>query len=314
MYDVVVIGAGAAGLNAALVLTRARRRVAVVDGGEPRNAPAAHMHGFLSRDGLPPGELLAIGRKEVEGYGGELIDDKVTAIDNGFQVHLASGRQLQTRRVLVATGLRDELPGIPGIHERFGKDVLLCPYCHGYEVRDQPIGVLDSADHALMLRQWSADVIFFPNGNDYDPARLAARGIRVEEGPVKELVVAEDRLRGVELEGGRIVPRSAVFLRSRMVPHDSLLTELGCEVNDQGLVMVDPHGRTSVHGLWAAGNVVHPHAQVIMAAGAGSAAALAINGDLVKSDLERAVFSPEMERIVMESVVGDRRHGLLGGV
>ena len=159
-YDVVIVGGGAAGLSAALVLSRARRRVAVVDSGLPRNAPAAHMHGFLSRDGMPPRDLLAAGRAEVSGYGGDLIDDTVATVEPGFRVRLARGDTLETRRLLVATGLRDELPDIPGLRERFGRDVLHCPYCHGYEVRDQPLVVLGDAGHALIVRQWSPEVTF----------------------------------------------------------------------------------------------------------------------------------------------------------
>ena len=164
-YDVVVVGGGPAGLSAALVLGRARRRVAVVDAGAPRNAPAAHMHGYLSRDGLPPAELLAVGRAELTSYGVELIADHVVAADRGFVIRLGGGRVLTARRLLIATGIRDELPDIPGVRERWGRDLLHCPYCHGWEVRDQPLGVLGTqpaaAEHALLVRQWSADVIFF---------------------------------------------------------------------------------------------------------------------------------------------------------
>jgi thioredoxin reductase len=146
-YDVVVVGGGAAGLSAALVLARARRTVVVVDAGMSRNAPAAHMHGFLSRDGMPPSDLLAAGRAEVAGYGGCLIEDTVVGLEPGFQVRLANGSLLRARRVLVATGLRDELPDLPGVRERWGRDLLHCPYCHGYEVRHQPLGVLGGAGH-----------------------------------------------------------------------------------------------------------------------------------------------------------------------
>src|SRR4051812_28883861 len=149
-YDVAVIGGGAAGLSAALVLTRARRRVVVIDAGQPRNAPAAHLQGFLSRDGMSPADLLARGREEVAGYGGQLVGGTVTAVrpgDRGFQVTLADGSVLEARRLLVTTGLRDALPDIPGVRERWGRDLLHCPYCHGYEVRDQRLGVLGgSAD------------------------------------------------------------------------------------------------------------------------------------------------------------------------
>ena len=296
-YDVVVVGGGAAGLSAALVLGRARRRVAVVDAGEPRNAPAAHMHGFLSRDGMPPAELLAAGRAEVAGYGVEVIDDRVVGVDPGFSVRLASGGVLSARRVLVATGLRDELPEIAGFRDRWGRDALHCPYCHGWEVRDEPLGVLGTSpaavDHAQLVRQWSEDVIFFAHRHRLTAAerlRLEARGIEVVEGEVARLVVEEDRLTGVELADGRVVARSAVFIRPANRPHaDGLLGGLGCEVDDDGFVVVDAGGRTTVPGVWAAGNVVDPRAQVITAAGAGSAAAIAINADLVHDDVERAL-------------------------
>jgi thioredoxin reductase len=295
-YDVVVVGGGPAGLSAALVLARARRTVAVVDAGAPRNGPAAHMHGFLSRDGMPPGDLLAAGRAEVVGYGGTLIDDTVVGIQPGFYVRLASGSQLQARRVLVATGLRDELPDIPGVRERWGRDLLHCPYCHGYEVRDQPLGVLGGApeavQHALLVRQWSPDVTLFSHTDVLSPGQrkqLTARGIRVVEGTVARLVVDDDQLQGVELGDGTVFARTAVFIRPRFVPNADLLTGLGCAVDEHGWVVHEPAGRTTVAGVWVAGNAVDPRAQVITAAGQGSAAAIALNADLVNKDLERAL-------------------------
>ncbi|MEO3975981.1 NAD(P)/FAD-dependent oxidoreductase [Streptomyces sp. CAU 1734] len=312
-HDVVVIGAGAAGLSAALVLGRARRRVAVVDTGEPRNAPAAHMQGFLSRDGMPPAELLAAGRAEAAGCGVEFVPARVDRVDPGFTVRLSGGAALRARRVLVATGLRDELPALPGVAERWGRDVLHCPYCHGYEVRDQPLGVLGgrpgAAEQALLLRQWSGDVVLIPyapdrpggparDGGPADGAgltggereRLAARGVRVADGEAARLVTAPDgRLRGVRLTDGRLIPRAAVFVRPRMVPLDGLLTGLGCVRDGNGLVTTDASGRTGVPGVWAAGNVVNPRAQVITAAGAGSAAAIALNHDLVDEDTALAL-------------------------
>jgi len=295
-YDVVVVGGGAAGLNAALVLGRARRRVAVVDAGAPRNAPATHMHGFLSRDGMPPADLLAVGRDEVAGYGGELLQGRVDQIDPGFLVHLATGPALPARRVLVATGLRDELPELPGVGERWGKDLLHCPYCHGYEVRGQPLGVLGtgpaSVGQALLVRQWSDDVVFFPHTLDVtgeERERLTARGVPIVDGMVRRLVVDGDRLHGVELAEGQVVARAAVFVFPRMVAHDTLLTGLGCDKDEDGWVITDPSGRTSVPGVWAAGNVASPRAQVLTAAAMGSAAAIAINHDLVDEEVAHAV-------------------------
>lgn len=295
-YDVLVVGGGAAGLSAALVLLRARRTVVVVDAGGPRNAPAAHMHGFLSRDGMPPADLLAAGRAEVSGYGGRLLDDTVVGIEPGFHAQQADGSRLRARRILVATGLRDELPDVPGVRERWGLDLLHCPYCHGYEVRDQPLGVLGGApetvQHALLIRQWSPDVILFPHtdalGLDQREL-LTARGIGIVEGAVARLVVDNDQLQGVELAGGTVIPRTAVFVRPRFVPNADLLTGLGCAVDAPGLVVHDPVGRTSVAGVWVAGNAADPRAQVITAAGQGSTAAIALNADLVDEDVKHAL-------------------------
>jgi thioredoxin reductase len=313
-YDVLVVGGGAAGLSAALVLARARRTVAVVDAGAPRNAPAAHMHGFLSRDGMPPGDLLAAGRAEVAGYGGSLIDDTVVGIEPGFQVRLAGAGPLRARRVLVATGLRDELPDIPGVRERWGRDLLHCPYCHGWEVRDQPLGVLGGApeavQHALLVRQWSPDVTLFPHTDAVGPDQrelVAARGIPIVEGAVARLVVGNDQLQGVELGDGTVVPRTAVFVRPRFVPNAELLTGLGCAADEHGWVVHDPVGRTTVAGVWVAGNAADPRAQVISAAGEGSAAAIALNADLVDEDVNRALSSGR-SRLGSSRAAPPRRH------
>ena len=168
-YDVVIIGGGAAGLSGAVALARSRRSVLVVDAGRPRNAPADGVHNYLGREGTPPGELLAIGRAEVAGYGGEVVPGVVTGArredDGDFRVTLDDGREVSARRLLVATGLVDELPDLPGVAERWGRDVLHCPYCHGWEVRDQAIGILatgpTAVHQALLFRQLSDDVTFF---------------------------------------------------------------------------------------------------------------------------------------------------------
>jgi thioredoxin reductase len=246
---------------------------------------------------MPPADLLAAGRVEVSGYGVELVEDRVVGLEAGFIVRLAGGRVLQARRVLVATGVRDELPDIPGVRERWGRDLLHCPYCHGWEVRDQPIAVLGtvpgSVQHALLVRQWSDDVAFFVHTyhlTEAEQVELEARGVQIVDGEVAQLIVENDRLIGVELTDGRTIARTAVFIRPGNVPHaDGLLGGLGCSLDAAGFVTVDAVGRTSTSGVWAAGNVVDPRAQVITAAGAGSAAAIAINADLVQEDVERAV-------------------------
>jgi thioredoxin reductase len=291
-HDVIVVGGGAAGLSAALVLGRARRRVAVIDSGKPRNAPAAHMHGYLSRDGMSPAALLERGREEAGGYGVEFASDAVVSVEAGFSVQLAGGDTIEARRLLIATGATDVLPEISGVNERWGRDFLHCPYCHGWEVRDRPIGVLStgagSVEHAQLLRQWSEDVVFFVHSHELPAAergQLEGHGIDVVEGEVQRLVVERDQLTGVAIEDGRTVSRQAVFIRPNMRPRaGDLIAQLSCDVDALGFVRVDEGGRTSVAGVWAAGNVANPRAQVITAAGEGSAAAIAINADLVEED------------------------------
>jgi thioredoxin reductase len=298
--EVIIVGGGAAGLSAALVLSRARRDVVVIDAGEPRNAPASHMHGFLSRDGLPPRELLAIGRHEIEAYGGRIRDGRVaTAVRCGngnFQVELETGEYLSGRKLLLATGLRDELPNVPGLTDRFGRDVLHCPYCHGHEVRDQPLGVLGGAPNSLhqaqLVRQWSPDVVFFTHTGRLsadDREAFEARAIGIVDEPVAGLVVAHDQLEGIRLVDGSVVRRAALFVAPRFLPNDALLDALGCELDTNGRPVTDSTGRTSVPGLWVAGNVGNPRAQVITAAGEGSAAAIALHAELVDDDVVRAV-------------------------
>jgi thioredoxin reductase len=261
------------------------------------------MQGFISRDGMSPRDLLASGRAEVIGYGVELIDDQVLAIEPGFDVRLADGTPLTARRILVATGVHDKLPAIPGVPERWGRDLLHCPYCHGWEVRDRALGVLGtvrgSVQHAQLVRQWSDDVVFFAHTYELsaeEQAGLEARRIRVIHGEVRRLLVEDDRLVGVQLIDGSVIERSAVFIRPENVLHaDGLLSRLGCDLGADGFVSVDATGRTSTPGVWAAGNVADPRAQVITAAGAGSAAAIAINADLVQEDIENALRTSAQE-------------------
>lgn len=302
-YAVVVIGGGAAGLSAALVLGRARHGTLVVDAGEPRNAPAAHMQSYLSRDGMPPAEFLALGREEIARYGVELVRDRVVEVERGedFTVVLAGGRTVRARRLVVATGLKDELPGVAGVAERFGRDVLHCPFCHGWEVRDQPFGVLASSPagvhQALMVSQWSKDVRFFLHTvaeeelSDEDLRRLAAAGVDVVPGEVAEVVVEDDRLTGIRLADGTTHARSVLFVAPRAAPRTGLLEQLGAELHETpfgAYPVVDANGLTTVPGVWAAGNAIGFSEQVVHAASGGYRAAAAIVGDLLMTDLDAA--------------------------
>ncbi|WP_329059650.1 NAD(P)/FAD-dependent oxidoreductase [Streptomyces sp. NBC_00117] len=346
-YDVVVIGGGAAGLSGALALGRARRSVLVIDAGEPRNAPADGVHNYLGREGTPPGELLATGRGEVRRYGGEIVAGRVATAErdgDGFRIVLDDGGEVRAARLLLTTGLVDELPDVPGLAALWGSDVLHCPYCHGWEVRDQTVGVLGTGPaavhQALMWRQWTKSVTLFlhtapePGYEEYE--QLAARGISVVDGTVSALESENGRLAGARLERGTLVPVQVLVLAPRFTARAGFLGSLGLEASAQemnGMVIgtripADPTGRTAVPGVWAAGNVTELTEQVIGSAAAGLRAAAAINADLTAEETRAAVearradfsdasavsgfsdFSPEAERRVSERVLGSRRHGL----
>lgn len=340
--DVLVLGGGAAGLAAALALGRSRRTVRVLDAGEPRNAPSPHAHNLLTRDGTPPGELLALGRTEVARYGVEVMTAQVTSVraasapaagttsgrgavhvstaprstvpDDGpvddappgpaFEVETADGTTHRARRLVVATGMRDDLPDVPGLAERWGRDALHCPYCHGWEVRDRALAVLASGPRAvhmaLLVRQLSADVTlllhdaFEPSTEEW--ADLAARDVRVLPGRVTGVRVEDDALTGLVRADGTVVPCDAVFVGSRAVLDDVVVDGLGLATTplehlgeDLGhAVTVDATGATSVPGVWAAGNVTGPQHALAASIAAGSVAGAHVNASLVASDTARA--------------------------
>ncbi|WP_439098561.1 NAD(P)/FAD-dependent oxidoreductase [Amycolatopsis vastitatis] len=306
-YDVVIVGGGPAGLSAALMLGRARRSVLVIDDGEPRNAPASHMHGYLSRDGAPPGELLAAGRGEVVGYGGEIAPspgraESATWDGADFAVGFDTGRTVRARRLLVASGIVDELPEVLGLAARWGGDVLHCPYCHGWEVRDQRIGVLAtspmSVHQALLFRQWTDRLTLLlhtaPPLDEQDAERLAARDITVVHGEVEGVEVADDRLSGVRLSRGELIPLDALAVAPRSVPRSSIVSGLGLAPtpHPSGMgeyIAADDTGLTQVPGVWVAGNLANPAANVMGAANAGAIAAGAINADLITEETNTAV-------------------------
>jgi len=306
-YDVIVIGGGAAGLSGAVALARSRRAVLVVDAGEPRNRPAGHVHNFLTRDGTPPAELYAAGRAEVTRYGGHIEDGKVTSLSRDGELFQASvnGREVTARRLLVATGLRDQLPDVPGLAQRWGIDVLHCPYCHGWEVRDKHVGILatgpGAVHQALLFRQLTPHVTVLRHTAAPLAAeqaeQLSALGIPVIEGLVAEVTASGGHLTGVRLADGAGVPLEALVVAPTFVASADLLEPLGLapvEVTLGGQVIAtrieaDHTGATSVPGVYVAGNVTDPQAQVITSAAAGLMAGAAINMDLVAEDARRAV-------------------------
>jgi thioredoxin reductase len=309
-YDVVVIGGGPAGLAGAVALARSRRSVLVVDDGTPRNAPADGVHNYLGREGVPPGELTALGRAELAGYGGEFRRGRVDGAEalegGGFRVALDGGDDVTARRLLLTTGLVDELPDVPGLAPRWGRDVLHCPYCHGWEVRDQVIGVLACGPmfghQTSLLRQLSEDVTVFlhrqPALTDEQAEELAARGVRVVEGEVAGLEVADDRLVGVRLASGEVVAVQALAVQPRFTARGGVAGSLGLATADLlvgehvigSRVESDPMtGATAVPGVYVAGNLTDPMAQVVSSAAGGLKAGAMINADLVGEETRLAV-------------------------
>ncbi|AGL15304.1 NAD(P)/FAD-dependent oxidoreductase [Actinoplanes sp. N902-109] len=297
-YDVIIIGGGPAGSSAAVALGRALRSVLVIDAGRPRNAPAEGIHNFLTRDDIAPAEFRALSRAEVTRYGGEIVDGTVTTAGRDgdhLVVTMTNGQTFQSRRLLVTTGLTDELPDLPGLRERWGHQVIHCPYCHGYEVRGKAIGVIGTSPMSLhqaqMWRQWSDDIVYFQHtGPAPEPPAsdaFAARGIRTVTGTVAEVTDA-----GVRLTDGTVVARDALVVAPRFLTNGGFLESLGLETtpHDFGTTVVaEPDGRTTVPGVWLAGNVTDPMAQVISAASAGLSVAAAINMDLIAADTAAAV-------------------------
>lgn len=296
-YDVVIAGGGPAGLSAALTLGRARKRVLLCDAGSPRNAAAERVHGFVTRDGTPPTELRRIGREQLATYPRvESRDARIEEIRGSrgaFEVRLTAGPEtgraetslVEARRVLLCTGMIDELPDLDGFRALWGKSIFQCPYCHGWEAQDRRFGHLAASvemlDFALLLRGWTSDVVVFTNGAFPVPeeasARLARAGVRLEERPLARLVPSGGRLERVELEDGDSSSCDVLFAHpvQRQV---ELVYGLGLALDATGYVRVDePHRETSVPGIYAAGDLLTPMQGAIVAAAAGTQAAAMLN-------------------------------------
>lgn len=294
MYDVLIVGAGPAGLSAALVLGRIRRRVLVIDARKPRNAPSAASHSFFTQDGTPPAEILRIGREQLQPYGVEVLDAEVTDAfgeGDGFTVVLGDGSRRSARRLLLATGVVDPLPEIEGLRELWGRSVLHCAYCHGWEVRDQPLAVYANGESATeivaLVRCLSRDVVLCTDGPSElggDRELLDRNGVPVREERIVRLEGRGGELERIVFADGTDLPCRALFLPTLPRQHSNLPERLGCTLTDFGLVQVNADGLTTVPGVYAAGDLALRRHQVVVASADGAIAGIAINHDLAWGD------------------------------
>lgn len=292
--DTLIIGGGAAGLQAALVMVRARRSVLIVDSSTPRNRFAEEIHGVIALEGTPPLDFQERGKEQLRNYGAQIVNatvDAVTDNDRTLTATLSNGETVVARSIIVASGVDDVHPAIPGLEENWGNTVLHCPYCHGFEVADKKLGVLCigefSLQHAAILRQWSQNITFFTNGmelTEQQRSNLTRRGMALVDGPVTAFhdgkVQVGDDSHAVD----------ALFYMPVPHPHDEFLADLNLERHSPpsgmggSLIKVGPAGATSHPRIWAVGNVVNPPAQVAVAMGEANAAAIAVNAFLVEDD------------------------------
>jgi thioredoxin reductase len=293
-FDVIIVGGGPAGLSAAVVLGRCCRRVLVCDAGNPRNAKSRGVHGFLSREGILPGELLKVAREQAAGYGVSMTEGVVASVcaDSGaFAVSLLDGKQFRARKVLLATGVVDRIPQIDGIEELYGKSVHHCPYCDGWEHKGQPIAVYGKGSGgvalALAMKTWSGDVVLCTDEariRTQDKRRLAGQNIEVCQKKIGRLEGKDGDLIRILFEDGTSIPRRALFFSTGNVQRSQIPIDLGCSLNQKGAVQTTRVCATNVPGIYVAGDASFDAQFVAVAAAEGAKAGMAINVALQKED------------------------------
>lgn len=290
--DVAIVGGGPAGLSAGLMLGRARKQTIIMDEGRPRNAVTRESHGFLTRDGISPAELRSIAREQLLAYPSVSVAEdivvSITGEDGRFLLETAGGRKMTSKKVLFAAGMKDRPLRIPGLMEVYGKSAFVCPYCDGWELKDEQLVVIHKGAAAMhfapLLSGWTKRFVICTNGPDElseaEREDLRRHHIPLYDSPIRMIVSDEGMVSRVELEDGTVIPCTGIFFRSELVPGSELPQAIGCRLSDMGTVAVDEVGKTSVPGIYAAGDVTTHMHQVVAAAAAGSIAAAAINGEL----------------------------------
>lgn len=293
--DVIIVGAGPAGLSASLVLARACRTVLIFDHGHPRNAATQHMHGFLSREGINPREFIRIAREDLKKYETVKIEhaevQSTHCVSGGFQVTLTDGRTFRSIKLLIATGVADNVPEIPGLRECYGQSVFHCPFCDGWELRGGPIAVYGrgARGHGLSLEMlgWTHDLVLCTNGpgdlTDDQRAELARNGISIREEPIVKLEGTNGQLERVIFQSGDPLPRRALFFTTGQHEASRLARAMGCEFNEKGTVSTGRHEATTVPGLYVAGDASRDVQWVIVAAAEGAEAAFAMTQEMIKA-------------------------------
>jgi thioredoxin reductase len=298
MYDVAVIGGGPAGLNAGLVLSRCRRKVVVIDDGNQRNLRSHGIHGFITRDGIKPDEFLSLGVEELKFYGTEFVKDVVTEANKNedfFELRLAANENILARKVLISTGIKDNLPPLPGIDQMYGTSVFHCPYCDGWESRDKKIAVYANgkAAYALSssLKTWSDNVFIVSDGSDRirekERGILQRNGIQIYSAKIKRLKGINGVLEEIIFMDDSSVPADVLFFSAPQYQRSVLAERLGCKTSSKGFILFDKKQSTNIKGLFVAGDAAHDMKFVIVAAAEGAKAAIAINKELQEEELEK---------------------------
>ena len=297
IYDTVVVGGGPAGLSAGLVLGRCMRHALMCDDGRYRNARSDALHCYMGHDGIRPAELLDRARSQLKPYDTiSTVRSSVTSIkkeDHRFAVAFKTGASVRARSIIVATGVVDELPAIPGIETLFGKSVHVCPYCDGWEHRNAPVAVYGRGDKgtnfAMLLRQWTDDLVLCTDGSPLyaeQKDRLRRRGVEVREQAIESLMEKNGCLEAIRFKGGEALPRRALFFTTDQHPRSPLLEGLGCVYDEKGGLACDGDGKTNIPGVYVAGDVSRDVQLAIIAAAEGARAALAVNRFLLDQDLK----------------------------
>lgn len=307
-YDVIIIGGSYAGLSAAMLLGRSLRRVLVIDAGKPCNRQTPHSHGFLTRDGETPAQLAAIAREQVSHYPTVsfkvAIATKAVQVDGGFQIGTDDGESYSARKLVLATGLIDVMPDIPGFAECWGRSVLHCPYCHGYEVHSEPLGVLANGEvgyeMATLIQQWSRRLTLFTNGpstlTDEQQQVLAQLAIPIVETPLTAIEHNDGFMTALVLaDGSRVMPK-AVFARVPLLQASDIGEQLGCQLTEHKFIQVNEFGMTSVPGIYAAGDATTMMRQVANAVAGGAKAGAVLNRELITDDLRQRTQPESVSR------------------